>query len=198
MSTKILLVLFCVFSILSSSAQDGYITGELYDYKTNEPIPFATIRVKDYAIGVISNLDGGFRIPLKFKEYGQVLEISSMGYLTKEVSLSSLSVERINVVRMTPGILALNEVVVEGKVKKRKKIFSARQIIEEAIENIPRNYPMDPFSTVGYYRDYQFENNQYLNLNEAILEVFDKGYGTIDPVSTKTLIYDLKQMIRYC
>ena len=196
MERTLLKTVFSLFLLLLSNsvlAQQEFVTGALYDSKTNEPISFATIRVKGYAIGVITNLDGGFRVPLKFIEYGEVLEISSMGYLTKEISLSSLSLERVNVVRMDPGLLALNEVVVKGKVKERKRIFSARQIVEEAIENIPRNYPMDPFSTVGYYRDYQFENGQYLNLNEAILEVFDMGYGSIDTASTKALLYDLNQ-----
>lgn len=29
---------------------------------------------------------------------------------------------------------------------------------------------------VGYYRDYQLQSNEYLNLNEAIVQIYDKGF----------------------
>ena len=49
---------------------------------------------------------------------------------------------------------------------------------------------MEPFSTVGYYRDYQLDSLQYVNLNEAILEVFDEGFDAIDSITTKVKIFD--------
>ncbi len=178
-----------LYSILLCS-QNDFFAGELYDSNSNEPVPFATIRVKGYAIGVISNQDGGFKIPIKFKDYGQILEISSMGYQKKEVSIFDLTEDQVNVIRLSPGILELNEVVVKGKVK---DIPSAREIVERAIENISRNYPYKPFSTVGYYRDYQYDNGLYVNLNEAIFEVFDEGFAENDNKTSSVLIYELKE-----
>lgn len=77
-----LLVLICFFL---SAQQEDFIIGKLLDSKTKEPVPFASIRIKDRALGMISNTDGSFKIPLKFKEYGDFIEISSMGYETKEL-----------------------------------------------------------------------------------------------------------------
>ncbi|WP_273566186.1 carboxypeptidase-like regulatory domain-containing protein [Maribacter halichondriae] len=189
MPTKYFILLCCVLFFIPVNSQEEFILGELYDSKTNEPIAFATIRVKGYAMGVISNQDGGFKVPLKFKAYSEILEISSMGYVTKEVGIVSLSTERINVIRMAPGILELNEVVVRAKSKVRERL-TARQIVERAIKNIPTNYPLEPFSLIGYYRDYQYENNRYVNLNESILEVFDTGFAKNSLESTNVQIYD--------
>ncbi|WP_423997100.1 carboxypeptidase-like regulatory domain-containing protein [Maribacter sp. IgM3_T14_3] len=159
------------------------------DSKTQEPIAFASIRIKDRALGIISNTDGSFKIPLKYKEYGDIIEISSMGYQTKEISIQSFSVYELNDVRLKPATLELEEAVVTARKKKKKKL-TARQIVRRAISSIPENYPVESFSTIGYYRDYQLDSLRYVNLNEAILEVFDEGFDAIDSVTTKVKIFD--------
>lgn len=83
----------------------------------------------------------------------------------------------------------LKEAVVTAK---KKRSLSARAIVRRAIRAIPSNYPLHPFSTVGYYRDYQLKEGDYLNLNEAILEVFDQGFDERDQTSTKVRIYEYR------
>lgn len=159
------------------------------DSKTQEPIAFATIRIKDGALGIISNTDGSFKIPLRYKDYGDIVEISSMGYQTKEILIQDFSAYELNDVRLQPATLELEEAVVTAEKKKIKKL-TARQIVRRALRSIPENYPVEPFSTVGYYRDYQLDSLQYVNLNEAILEVFDEGFDAMDSVTTKVKIFD--------
>ena len=160
------------------------------DSKTQEPIAFASIRIKDRALGIISNTDGSFKIPLKYKEYGDIIEISSMGYQTKEISIQSFCVYELNDVRLKPATLELEEAVVTAQ---KKKKLTARQIVRTAISSIPENYPVESFSTIGYYRDYQLDSLRYVNLNEAILEVFDEGFDAIDSVTTKVKIFDYQE-----
>ncbi len=172
---------------VSANAQQEFIRGKLLDAVTEEPVPFATIRVKGKYKGVISNEDGGFRIPQIFKQYGDTLEISSMGYQETEWRITNLSPEHINILRLNPGVFELNEAIVRAK---EKKGLSAKQIVRRAIRNIPKNYPLDSFSEIGYYRDYQRDEEEYVNLNEAILEVFDQGFDTSDSATTKVRLYD--------
>ncbi len=186
----IVLLLFHVLFLSSLCAQQDFIRGKLLDAKTGELIVFATIKVKGKAKGVISNQDGGFRVPKKFKDLGDVLVISSMGYEKREMPILGLSPEHINIIRLKPGVMVLNEAVVSAK-KKRK--LSARRIVRKAIAAIPKNFPFNAFSTIGYYRDYQLQKNEYINLNEAILEVFDEGFDTFDLGTTKVKIYDYKE-----
>lgn len=182
-----ILLIFISASLFSQ--QSEYIKGKLLDAKSQEPIVFASIRIKDRALGIISNFDGGFKIPWKYKEYGNIIEISSMGYQSKELLISDLSIYEVNTVRLTPAVMELDEAIITVNAKKRKKL-SAKQIVRKAIKAIPENYPVKPFSTVGYYRDYQRDSLQYVNLNEAILEVFDQGFAATDSITTKVKIYD--------
>ncbi len=93
----------------------------------------------------------------------------------------------INILRLSPGVFELNEAVVRAK---KKKGLTAKQIVRSAIHNIPKNYPLHSFSEIGYYRDYQKDKEEYVNSNEAILEVFDAGFDEIDTATTKTRIYE--------
>ncbi len=184
-----LFVICCGTGVFSQ--EDEFIRGKLLDAQTGEPVIFATIRIKDKTVGVISNQDGGFRIPKKFKELGDVLIISSMGYEKKEIPIDGLLPEAINVIRLSQGILELSEAVVTAKKKRR---LTAGRIVRRAIEAIPVNYPQNPFSLIGYYRDYQLnQKNDYVNLNEAILEAFDLGFDEIDSTTTRVKIYEYKK-----
>ncbi len=186
-SINLLLPILLLVSCSALSQQGEYIVGKLLDAKTQEPVAFASIRIKDKALGIISNTDGSFKIPLKYKEYGDIIEISSMGYQTKELLIYDFSIYELNNVRLQPALWELQEAVVTAK---KKRELNARQIVRRALRAIPDNYPLEPFSMVGYYRDYQLDSLQYINLNEAILEVYDQGFDAMDSVTTKVKIYD--------
>jgi len=190
---KLFLKTFLVFVLFSASCfsqQPEFLNGKIVDSITKEPVVFATVRIIGKAKGVITNMDGGFRLPSRYWELGESIEISSMGFQKKEVSLLELSLDTFNTIRLSPAIFELAEAVVSAK-KKREP--TARQIIRRAVARIPENFPVNDFTTKGYYRDYQFDSLGYLNLNEAILEVFDAGFDEIDMLTTRTRIYDYVQ-----
>lgn len=188
-------------SILVSSfiygQQGDFIEGRLIDAKDETPIAFATIRVKNKSKGLISNMDGGFKIPEKLQKLGDTLVISSIGYESQEIVVSQLSTEKINIIKLAAKIEALATVTIVGSKKKskkkRKKKLTARAIIQAAIKNIPENYPFDPFSYVGYYRDYQIKGKEYVNLNEAIMGVSDPGFAYQDKKYTNIKLYTYKR-----
>lgn len=189
MERRLFKTIFYLLLLLSNPAlsQEGkYIIGKLLDAKTQEPIVFASIQIKARAIGIISNVDGSFKIPLKYREYGDVLEISSMGYQVLEIELSSLNLFQLNVLKLEPNIELLDEVVL---VSKKKKALKAKDIVFRAIQSIPKNYPVTPFSYLGYYRDFQVKNENRFNFNEAIIEVFDNGFTTKDYERTNYKLY---------
>ncbi len=179
-------ILFLLFTTSIFSQHEKFIHGKLLDSQTGEAVIFATVRIKGKAVGVVTNQDGGFKIPVRFKEYGDILKISSMGYENKEISMFSLSLNDLNIIQLDQGLFKLNEAIVTAK---KKKLLSARRIVRKAIKAIPNNFPMASFSTIGYYRDYQLSEKQYVNLNEAILEVFDQGFDELDQETTKVKLY---------
>lgn len=188
---SILKLIFCIGLLLSINLlcgqQPEFVDGRLINSKTQEPIPYASIRIKNNNMGVISNSDGGFKIPFNFKKIGDTLEISSIGYKTKKAPLSKFSRNQVNIISLIERIEVLNEVVVV-KSKKHKRL-NAKEIVKSAIKRINENFPVNPFSYVGYYRDYQLKGNSYINLNEAILAIFDPGFGVEDLKDTQIRIY---------
>ena len=175
------------FSFGGFAQQQEYIAGKLLDSISQEPLVFANVRIKDRALGIITNVDGSFKIPLIYKEYGDIIEISSMGYLTKELLISDLEQDKLNIILIEPSTIDLQEAIVKGK---RKRNITAKQIVQKAIDAIPRNYAATSFSTVGYYRDYQLKDESYINLNEGILEVFDQGFDQLDDGTSKIRLFN--------
>lgn len=167
------LILIFLISTACLSQEGEYLFGKVIDSTQQDPIPFASIRVKDRALGVISNIDGTFKIPVRYKVLGEILEISCLGYETKEINVQDLDEAQSNRVALRPSAFELQEAIVSANVKK----FSAKQIVKIAVNSIPQNYPQNDFNIVGYYRDYQVKNSSYINLNEAIIKVSDKGFG---------------------
>ncbi|TFG74411.1 MAG: carboxypeptidase-like regulatory domain-containing protein [Flavobacteriales bacterium] len=194
MARKLVAPLFIFLLTWSVYGQQDFLRGRVLDAQTQEPVPFATVRVKGYALGVISNSDGGFQIPRKFKQLGGFLVISCMGYETREIPLDAFLPDQIAIIRLGPGVLQLSEAVVRAEKKKR---LSARAIVRRAIAAIPKNYPINTFSTVGYYRDYQLKESNYVNLNEAILEVFDQGFQMPDQTTSQVKFYEYKENVEF-
>ncbi|MCK0156570.1 carboxypeptidase-like regulatory domain-containing protein [Cellulophaga sp. F20128] len=192
---KLLIFLLVLSAPVVMHGQDkGYLYGELYDSATKEPVIFATIIVKNKGVGIISNDDGSFRIPMAMRMLGDTLLVSSIGYNSKELVVHNLVINTVNRIALAPSLTELKEVVlVSTKYKGTRKVLSAKEIIQTAMDRILQNYPTTPYSYVGYYRDYQVKEDQYYNLNEAILEVFDQGFTSNDFETTEARIYEYKQ-----
>ncbi|WP_339666062.1 carboxypeptidase-like regulatory domain-containing protein [Maribacter arcticus] len=180
---------FGFIGLIGYTQETEFISGQLIDSITLEPVVFATVRIKDKALGVISNADGSFKIPVRFKSSGEYLEISSMGYETRVVSLSNFKNGLIELIKMKAALFELDEVVVSEK-RTRKKELTAKQIIYKSIKNLSVNLPQKPYSYVGYYRDYQLKNDNYTNLNEAIFQIYDQGVKGSDFETSKVRILE--------
>ena len=183
-----LLLFFGQLSLLYG--QDLALRGKVVDSQTNVPVPFASIKIKAKMLGVVSNGNGDFQIPGEYSQGADSLIVSCIGYTTKIVAFSDLQDSVHNFIKITPSISSLDEVVVTPK-KTRK--LSAAKVLNLAIANLKVNYPQEPFSYIGYYRDYQVQDTSYINLNEAIVEVYDRGFASNDLAETSIELYEFKR-----
>jgi hypothetical protein len=165
---SILMPLFCV----SQNTQE--LLCKIIDTKNGGPVVFASVAVKNQNVGVISDDDGSFRLPIKYKKENNILIISCIGYETIELLVSTLENNRLNILKLIPKIESLETITLTA----RKKFLPARAIVQKALLNIPLKYPREPHSYIGYYREYQVLNKRYFNLNEGIMEEFDAGFQT--------------------
>ncbi len=192
-SRGVLLVIFYSVFFLSLVHAQNISTDQLIckilnqDSKT--PVYYATIKLVGTNLGVVADDKGQFRLPGDL-EMSSKIKVSSIGYVSREISISELNKKNTNIIYLAPSVDQLETVTLKSK-KKRKKLLSAKQIVKKAIANIDNNYPLTPFSYIAYYRDYQQpadssyisrSNRQYIpeyiNLNESVVQVYDAGFAT--------------------
>lgn len=183
-----LLLFFGQFSLLYG--QDTAIKGKIVDSQTALPVPFASIKIKAKMLGVVSNGNGDFQIPREYSQAADSIIISCIGYTTKIVAFQDLQDSVFNLIKIAPSISSLGEIVVTPQ---KKKNLSASKVLNLAIASLKVNYPQEPFSYIGYYRDYQLIDTNYLNLNEALVEVYDRGFPSFDFAETSIELYEFKQ-----
>jgi hypothetical protein len=190
-----IIIIWLLFSInhpVIYCQQPDFIRGKVIDSKTSEPIPFATVRLKNAQVGVISNAVGDFRILNNPEFQSDSLIVSCIGFHGLTVAFSKLNPTGMNNIKLVPYIYSLNEV----KVSARKKRLSSQIIIGRALANIKKNNPTIPFSYVSYYRDYQKDSINYLNLNEGIIQTLDKGFAYSSD-SNRYRLLDFKKNIDF-
>ena len=116
----ILPCLLCSTLWANNSLQDSVITGKITD-ENGIGLPWANVQEKGTKNGVVTDLDGGYKI--KVKDQNSILVISYLGYLNKEVVVGTLSTITI---KLESDSKKLEEVVVVGYgTQKRSEVTNA-------------------------------------------------------------------------
>ena len=191
-NSRFLLILMCLIwhanSVLLFSQSIDYFDGKVINSITFEPVPFATILLKNNQLGVCANAEGDFKVIRNPKFQDDSLIITCIGFKQYALSFKDLSDKVVNKIYLTPTIYELGEVIV---MTSRKKLGSVT-IIRRAIRNIRKNYPNKPYNFISYYRDYQKRKGNYINLNEAIVQTLDNGF-TSKSASNKYRLLDFRK-----
>ena len=198
------------YGVICFSQEAAETRFQVLDKSTEKPVVYATVILKQSKIGVVSDDNGNFRIPSIYKSKQDSLKISCIGYSTITIAMAKQKEGVINTIFLNPRIETLAEINL-FLTKKRKKI-PAKKIVKEAIHRIPINFPTEPFSYIGYYRDYQqvadrtylnklgvTDKNTYINLNEGVIQVYDAGFGTnrLTDQLNQTVLYEFKKNLDF-
>lgn len=152
-------------------AQDVLIVeGNIYDAKTGEGVPFVTIQVEGTGFGGVSNADGHFKLRLDDDMRSRSLLFFCVGYERAQLAINDIKNPLNLKVQLQSSELKLEEVVVDAKG------LDPRNLLREAIEKIPTNYPNQPFNMEGFYRELIRENDRYVKLSEAVCQFYYIGY----------------------
>jgi hypothetical protein len=191
--TVLLLSFLC--SLITSqliSQPSEFIHGKVTNSDNHEPVPFATVKLKYNQLGVYANAEGDFKIIRNPEFQTDSVIITCIGFRRLSVAFKDLNWQMLNRVTLTPVIYGLTEVKVIGSARK----LGSLAIIRRAIKNIKKNYPVKSFDYVSYYRDYQKHDGEYINLNEAIVQVIDNGFGS-ESVSNRYHLLDFRKNLDF-
>lgn len=151
---------FAVYMLLflmssSAVAQTTFeITGSLIEDKTSQPIPYATVLVKDITTkqnitAVISDDSGKFMVSTPKPNF--YLEISFMGFETKTITEFTANAGKVNIgtIKLVPDNQKLDEIVVTAEISKTifkldKRVFNVGKDLStsgasalEVLNNVP-------------------------------------------------------------
>ncbi|MCM5662582.1 DUF5686 family protein [Galbibacter mesophilus] len=134
---RFLIFISALFAASYLHAQET-LKGVVVDYKTNNPLPFATV-IANNNTSTITDVEGKFQ--LQQDESINTVRISYIGYKSQIVNIVSNKFLTITLVEHTE---ALNEVVVQTNQNE------ANRIIKEAISRKKINNPVDVLNTYNY------------------------------------------------
>lgn len=144
MSRKLLASVICIFISTGIWSQDGFITGKVVDSLSREPLAFVSIVYNEAGRGVVTNLDGVFRIPKTNKV--QFFKLRYIGYSEKIIAYNPIQFKNNQIFLMSPVAQDIGEVIVYPTEN------PAHRIIRMAAENRDINNPekSGPFTYVSY------------------------------------------------
>ena len=167
--------IFMLALISTIYAQEEFVsmTGRIIDVETKEPLPFATINIKNTPVGVVANAGGDFEFSFPKKHLTDTIVFSAAGYQSEKMLAQKLTIQRDLKIELVSKAVVLSEVVVTNKE------LTALEILELAKRHIKDNYPTKPFGFDAFYRDYKLENDKCISIFEAAISVYDKGYSNV-------------------
>ncbi len=143
------------------------IIGKVIDERTGEPIQFANVFLAHKSLGTVSNIDGKFNLNLRSSDLSDTLCVSYLGYQNQKIPLSIIDSSFITI-KLSQEDHKIKEVWV--------KPVKPLELIEEAIESIPKNYDNHPSILTAFFRESSRQNDEYIALSEAILSVYKESY----------------------
>jgi len=106
------LILLLIICSLTAFSQQAY-KGVVFDTKTRDPVPFATLRLLGKEGGMIANEDGRYYLPAVIFLKTDTILVSSVGYVSRKVAVRSLR-DSANI-GLKPMVYTLKEVSVVAK-----------------------------------------------------------------------------------
>lgn len=180
-----MLRLFVVFFLLNLcstiSAQTTEIFGRVYDERTQEPMPYVTVKFNKILQGVITDDNGIYRIRTTAKVDSLIFNFLGYQKVAKKIRYGKY--QEINI-EMVEGGVSLEEVTVNAKKKRKREIdTAANYVYYRVLENKDKNR-VDNANTY-HYEEYTKLLSSVLNppkwfVNMRILRPFKFVFKNID------------------
>lgn len=121
---------------LVATAQNIEVFGRVYDARTQEPMPYVSVKFNKVLQGVITDDNGVYRI--RTNQSVDTLIFNFLGYKKVYKKLRHSKYQEINV-EMEEGGISLEEVTVKAKKRKREIDTAAQYVYYRVLENKSKN-----------------------------------------------------------
>ncbi|MDR1331257.1 MAG: carboxypeptidase-like regulatory domain-containing protein [Tannerella sp.] len=170
-----LVCILCAFGgSLSAAAQNGgdyfTVSGIVKDARSKKTVEYVNVAASGTSIGTVTNEEGEFTLKLNRESGVKEIELSCIGYFNARIAITGKDMEE-QTYLIFPESFQLSEI----------EIFSwrnPRDLIRAALERTAENYPVQPNMLTGFYRETIQKRRKYINISEAVVEVYKSPYTT--------------------
>jgi hypothetical protein len=154
-----------------STGKPTFITGVIVDDETLEPLPYATIGLRNKGRGTVSNNNGEFGLNIPRDAYTDTLSVSYLGYFAREIPVRHALGNNLTI-SMNKEFISIPEIIIRNQFP--------QDIITKAFHAIPNNFGNTPASMTGFYREGVQKKYELQTYSEAILQIYKSAYsGTL-------------------
>ena len=158
----IFIVVLISFNFSLIAQNNSIISGVVMNGENDEPLPYASITLINYAIGTISNEDGEFDFYIPKSMQNDTISVSFIGFNTSLIPVRKIKSPL--KIRLEPATNLLDEVIVSR--------LSPLDYIKKALENVNQNYPQDAYQSIAFYREKFIENGAVIKKEEAVFKTY--------------------------
>lgn len=151
-----------------SPGEVNYITGLIVDNETLDPLPYATIALKNKGRGTVSNNNGEFGLKITSDLVRDTLSVSYLGYIGREMPVNQ-AIGNNFTISMKREFISIPEIIIRNQIPE--------EIISRVRLSIPHNYGNTPALMTGFYREGILRKNELQNYSEAILQIYKSAYS---------------------
>jgi hypothetical protein len=145
-----------------------YISGFIVDNETLEPLPFATIAIKNKGKGTVANSNGEYGINISPDCLNDTLYVSYLGYIGREIPVESSAGNNFTIM-MQKEFISIPEIIIRTQVP--------QEIIYKTLSSIHENYGTTPAMLTGFYREGVLKKTELQSYSEAVLSIYKSAYN---------------------
>ena len=143
------------------------ISGIILDEESMEPLPFATIGLKNKGRGTVTNSNGEFGLKITRDCLTDTLSVSYLGYIGREIPVTR-SLGNNFTIKMKREFISIPEIIIRTKIP--------REIIYKTVAAIHKNYSNIPALLTGFYREGVMKKQELQVYSEAVLQIYKSPY----------------------
>jgi hypothetical protein len=154
-----------------AAVESFYISGLIVDDESLEPLPFATIALKNNGKGTITNNNGEFGLKITTELVTDTLSISYLGYLGREIAVKQVVGNNFTI-SMKREFISIPEIIIRNQIP--------QEIIQRTLKAISHNYGDTPSLMTGFYREGVLRKDELQTYSEAVIQIYKSSYsGTL-------------------
>ncbi len=151
-----------------SLREGSHIAGLVVDAESRDPLPFATIGLKNRGRGTVSNSNGEFRLNVTPDYIDDTLYVSYLGFFSREIPVRQ-SLGNNFTIAMRREFISIPEIIIRNQIP--------QEVIYKTLASISNNYANTPAYLTGFYREGILRKNDLQTYSEAILQIFKSPYS---------------------